>query len=238
MSEPGYSQIALCSREENCANYIHEVTQSFQAGFRERGLKVAVRKINTICSGHCGKGVFVDIGGSVFYHQVKPADVPRIIQDTIVDSDILPQHYAMERSMEGDEKIIYERAANVLIYTEAQFCLADGLRQALQRDGLSSCGKCVPCRLGVKKLDQLLSRFLEGKARVDDVERLRELAVVMDISSRCALASKFISPLFTAMRHFGEELNFVCVLSEHSSRVCELKDYGGRLLADIAREGV
>lgn len=226
MAEPGYSYIGLCSREDNCSNYILEVSNAFQSMLKQMGLKVAVRKINTVCSGHCKKGVFVDIGGSVFYDMVKPADVPSIIKDTLLDGDILPQHFFMEHSVVGDEKVIYDRPANVLIYTESGFCLAEGLRNLLRKDGLSSCGKCVPCRIGIKKLDQLLSAFLAGKARVSDVQSMSELPQIMDIASRCALVSKFIAPLKLAMDHFGEELNFVCVLSKDSSRTCGLEDRG------------
>jgi len=165
---------------------------------------------------------------------VRPDNVESIIRDTILEGDVLSAHYSIERSFVGDEKVIYDRPANVLIYTDSQFCLAEGLRGLLRKDGLSSCGKCVPCRLGVKKLDQILSALLDGKARVDDVDRLRELAVVMDASSRCALAGKFVAPLFVAMDNFGEELNFVCVLSEDASCVCELKDSGGRCLTGSA----
>jgi len=165
---------------------------------------------------------------------VRPDNVESIIRDTILEGDVLSAHYSIERSFVGDEKVIYDRPANVLIYTDSQFCLAEGLRGLLRKDGLSSCGKCVPCRLGVKKLDQILSALLDGKARVDDVDRLRELAVVMDASSRCALAGKFVAPLFVAMDNFGEELNFVCALSEDASCVCELKDSGGRCLTGSA----
>ncbi|MEW5949016.1 MAG: NADH-ubiquinone oxidoreductase-F iron-sulfur binding region domain-containing protein [Thermodesulfobacteriota bacterium] len=234
MPEPRYSYIALCSRDENCTNQVHEVTTAFQEKFKDLGVKVGIRKIKTVCSGRCNKGVFVDIGGAVFYHMVRPDNVESVIRDTILEGDVLSAHYSIERSFVGDEKVIYDRAANVLIYIDSQFCLAEGLRGLLRKDGLSSCGKCVPCRLGVKKLDQILSALLAGKARVDDVDRLRELAVVMDASSRCALAGKFVAPLFVAMDNFGEELNFVCVLSEDASRVCELKDSGGRCLTGSA----
>ncbi len=234
MAEPRCSYIAICSREENCINRVHEVTHFFQKKFEELDLKVAVRKIKTICSGHCKKGVFVDIGGSVFYHMVKADDVTSIVKETILDGDTLPAHFSMEHSILGDEKFIYDRAVNVLIYTDPEFSLAEGLLGLLRKEGLSSCGKCVPCRLGVKNLDQILSALLVGKAKVTDMDRLRELAVVMDISSRCALASKFVAPLFVAMDHFGEELNFVCVLSKDVSRVCKLDPSSGSRLAESA----
>ncbi len=234
MPEPRYSYISLCSRDENCTNQVHEVTTAFQDKFKELGIKVSVRKIKTVCSGCCKKGVFVDIGGAVFYHMVRPDNVESIIRDTILEGDILSAYCSIERSFVGDEKMVYDRSANVLIYTDSQFCLAEGVRSLLRKDGLSSCGKCVPCRLGVKKLDQILSALLAGKARVDDVDRLRELGVVMDASSRCALAGKFVAPLFVAMDSFGEELSFICVLSEDVSRACTLKEHGGRCIAETA----
>ncbi|MEW6326481.1 MAG: NADH-ubiquinone oxidoreductase-F iron-sulfur binding region domain-containing protein [Thermodesulfobacteriota bacterium] len=234
MPEPRYSYIALCSRDENCTNQVHEVTTAFQEKFKELGVKVGVRKIKTVCSGRCKRGVFVDMGGAMFYHMVRPDNVESIIRDTILEGDVLSAHYSIEHSFAGDEKITYDRSSNVLIYLDSQFCLAEGLRVLLRKDGLSSCGKCVPCRLGVKKLDQILSALLAGKARVDDVDRLRELAVVMDASSRCALASKFVAPLFMAMDNFGEELNFICVLSEDLSRACKLKEHGGQCIAETA----
>lgn len=234
MPEPRYSSVALCSREENCINQVHAVTAAFKEKFQELGLKVAVRRIKTVCSGRCKKGVFMDIGGSVFYRMVRVDDVASIVKDTMLDGDILPTHFSMERLIADDEKVIYDRSSNVLIYTDPGFCLTEGLRDLLRKDGLSSCGKCVPCRLGVKKLDQILSALLAGKARVNDMDRLHELAMVMDASSRCALAGKFVAPLFLAIDHLGEELNFVCILGEDSSRACKLDEHGGRCLAGTA----
>ncbi|MFH1147361.1 MAG: NADH-ubiquinone oxidoreductase-F iron-sulfur binding region domain-containing protein [Pseudomonadota bacterium] len=224
MGEPGYSYIALCHRDGNCANYVQEVTNGFQAKLKELGLKVAVRKIKTICSGRCRKGVFVDVGGSVFYGMVKPVDVASVVKETIMDGDILPQHFLMERFSVDDEKIIYDRDACILIYSEPGFSLTEGLRELLRKEGLASCGKCIPCRLGVKTLDKLLSAFIEGKTKVHDIERVRELAEIMDISSRCALAGKFIAAILVAMDHFGQELNLICVLGEDSGRTCRLNN--------------
>lgn len=234
MSEPRYSYIAICSRAENCLNRVHEVTRAFQDRFKELGLKVAIRKVKTVCSGHCKKGVFVDIGGAAFYQLVKEDNVSAIVRDTILEGDILQAHFSIERSIVGDEKVVYDRAAGVLIDTDPGFCLAEGLRALLHKDGLSSCGKCVPCRLGVKKLDRLLASLAAGKAGVHDMDRLRELALVMDVSSRCALGGKFVAPLFVAMEHFGKDLNFICVLGESSSGVCNLKMPVTPYLSEIA----
>lgn len=224
MAEPGYSHIALCYREDNCANYVHEVANDFQTKLKELGLKVAVRKIKTVCSGRCKDGVFVDVGGSVFYGLIKPVDVVSVIKETVMEGDILQQHFLMERSADKEKKIVYERDSNILIYSEPGSSLAESLRDLLRKEGLASCGKCVPCRLGVKALDKLLSAFIEGKTKVHDIERVRELAEIMDISSRCALASKFIAPILVVMAHFGQELNLICVLSEDSGRICKLNN--------------
>ena len=68
-----------------------------------------------------------------------------------------------------------------------------------------SCGKCVPCRVGTKMMNDLLKKFCDNKATALDLERLEELAVYVKEASLCGLGGSAPNPLLSTLRHFREE---------------------------------
>lgn len=69
-----------------------------------------------------------------------------------------------------------------------------------------SCGMCVPCRVGLKKLAQMLEKAEKGQAWPDDIEAMRELAEHIKRSARCGLAQAAVSPALSLMENFPEVL--------------------------------
>ena len=68
-----------------------------------------------------------------------------------------------------------------------------------------SCGKCVPCRIGTKRLCEILSRIVEGKGREGDIELLEELCNAVKDSSLCGLGQTAPNPVLTTIRYFRDE---------------------------------
>jgi NADH-quinone oxidoreductase subunit F len=68
-----------------------------------------------------------------------------------------------------------------------------------------SCGKCVPCREGLKRMREILTRISEGKGREKDVDLLERLAMAVGDGSLCALGGSAPNPVLTTIRYFRQE---------------------------------
>jgi bidirectional [NiFe] hydrogenase diaphorase subunit len=73
-----------------------------------------------------------------------------------------------------------------------------------------SCGKCVPCRAGTVQLAQLLDRFVERRAALDDLERLEQLCTMVRSTSLCGLGQAAPNPVLSTLRYFRHEYQAAC----------------------------
>jgi NADP-reducing hydrogenase subunit HndC len=72
----------------------------------------------------------------------------------------------------------------------------------LQRE---SCGKCTPCRIGTKRMLELLTKITEGKGEDGDIKTLERLSGVMASTSICGLGRTAPNPFITSFNHFKDE---------------------------------
>ncbi|MGO8685260.1 MAG: NADH-ubiquinone oxidoreductase-F iron-sulfur binding region domain-containing protein [Thermoleophilia bacterium] len=84
-------------------------------------------------------------------------------------------------------------------------CMVDFAKFFLRFTAGESCGKCVPCRLGTKRMLEVLERITEGSAEADDIELLEELAAYIEEDSLCALGGSAPNPVMTTIRYFRDE---------------------------------
>ncbi|HLP03964.1 MAG TPA: NADH-ubiquinone oxidoreductase-F iron-sulfur binding region domain-containing protein, partial [Paludibacter sp.] len=68
-----------------------------------------------------------------------------------------------------------------------------------------SCGKCTPCRIGNKRLYEILERITQGKGTMEDMERLKNLSSVIKDSSLCGLGQTSPNPVLSTIQNFKEE---------------------------------
>lgn len=68
-----------------------------------------------------------------------------------------------------------------------------------------SCGKCAPCRVGNKRLHELLNQITEGKAKPGDIERLRNMSLVIKDTSLCGLGQTSPNPVLSTLDNFMDE---------------------------------
>ena len=92
-----------------------------------------------------------------------------------------------------------------MIIMDENTCMVDVARYFLNFLKDESCGKCLPCREGIKRMLEILNRICEGKGEEGDVELLREIAQTVQETSLCALGGSAPNPLLTTLRYFGEE---------------------------------
>jgi NADH-quinone oxidoreductase subunit F len=92
-----------------------------------------------------------------------------------------------------------------LIVMDEDTCMVDMSRFFLDFVQDESCGKCTPCRIGTKRMLEILDRICEGKGVEGDIERLEELGAMIKDTALCGLGQTAPNPVLSAIRHFRHE---------------------------------
>ena len=118
--------------------------------------------------------------------------IPEAQLDIKVDFDELTQAGAMMGS-------------GGMIVMDEDTCLVDIARYFLEFLSDESCGKCNPCREGIKQMLKILTNITRGLGREDDIERLLEIAETTRGASLCALGKTAPNPVLSTLQYFREE---------------------------------
>ena len=108
-----------------------------------------------------------------------------------------------------------------LIVMDENTCMVDIAKFYLEFTADESCGKCAPCRIGTKRLLDLLTKITEGKGEPEDLDKISRLARHMKSSSLCALGQSAPNPVLSAMEHFGDEYMKHIYAKKCPSGVCK-----------------
>ncbi|MCI8369056.1 MAG: NADH-quinone oxidoreductase subunit NuoF [Clostridia bacterium] len=92
-----------------------------------------------------------------------------------------------------------------LIVMDEDTCMVDIAKFYLEFTADESCGKCTPCRIGTKRMLELLTKITDGKGEKEDLENIKEIAEHMKSSSLCALGQSAPNPILSTLAHFGDE---------------------------------
>ncbi|HHV93684.1 MAG TPA: NADH-quinone oxidoreductase subunit NuoF [Firmicutes bacterium] len=92
-----------------------------------------------------------------------------------------------------------------LIVMDENTCMVDIARFFLEFTRDESCGKCTPCRVGTKRMLEILNRLTEGKGEEGDIEKLEALAKYIKANSLCGLGQSAPNPVLSTLRHFRHE---------------------------------
>ena len=92
-----------------------------------------------------------------------------------------------------------------LVLLDETTCMVDLARFFLTFTQNESCGKCIPCREGTKRMLEILERITKGKGESSDIETLEELAHSIKDSSLCGLGQTAPNPVLSTLRYFRHE---------------------------------
>ena len=105
-----------------------------------------------------------------------------------------------------------------MVVADESTCMVDLARYFLEFTQRESCGKCVPCRLGTKRMLEILERITAGEGEDGDIERLERLATTIKKTSLCGLGQTAPNPVLTTIRYFRDE--YVAHIDEHRCPAC------------------
>ncbi len=119
---------------------------------------------------------------------------------------VIPEQYL-------DSQVDFEELAKLgsimgsggLIVMDEDTCMVDVARYFVDFLFDESCGKCLPCREGLKQARRILGGIVAGKGKEGDIETLQEIAEATSTASLCALGQTAANPMLTTLRYFNDE---------------------------------
>ncbi len=118
--------------------------------------------------------------------------IPASLMDTPIDYDNLTAIGCMMGS-------------GGLIVMDEDNCMVDIAKFFLDFTVDESCGKCTPCRVGTKRLREMLEKITDGKATLEDLDKLEELCYYIKENSLCGLGQTAPNPVLATLKFFREE---------------------------------
>ncbi|PID80410.1 MAG: NADH-quinone oxidoreductase subunit NuoF [Clostridiales bacterium] len=134
---------------------------------------------------------------------------------------ITEQHLDTPIDYESLQAINSIMGSGGMIVMDESNCMVSMAKFFLEFTQDESCGKCTPCRIGTKRMYEILDRLCKGQGKPDDIERLEELGNMIKDSSLCGLGQTAPNPVLSTIRFFREEYE------EHINGTCrsgECKD--------------
>jgi NADP-reducing hydrogenase subunit HndC len=92
-----------------------------------------------------------------------------------------------------------------LIVMDEDNCMVDIAKFFLQFTVDESCGKCTPCRVGTKRMLEILDKITEGKGTMEDLDTLEDLAYYIKENALCGLGQTAPNPVLSTLRYFRDE---------------------------------
>jgi len=128
-----------------------------------------------------------------------------------------------------DIPVDYENLASIgcivgsggMIVMDEDNCMVDIAKFFLEFTVDESCGKCTACRVGTRRMLELLTKITEGKATMDDLTKLEELCVYIKNNSLCALGQTAPNPVLSTLKFFRDEYVAHIVDKKCPAHVCK-----------------
>ncbi|MBR6548684.1 MAG: NADH-quinone oxidoreductase subunit NuoF [Clostridia bacterium] len=92
-----------------------------------------------------------------------------------------------------------------LIVMDEDNCMVDIAKFFLEFTVDESCGKCTPCRVGTRRMLEILEKITDGRGEDGDIEKLEELAMTIKATSLCGLGQTAPNPVLSTLRYFRDE---------------------------------
>lgn len=115
------------------------------------------------------------------------------------------QHLDMPMTFDSLQEAGAMIGSGGLVVMDESTCMVEVARYFLSFTQEESCGKCPPCRVGTKRMLEILEKFTSGEATEEDLERLEELSEYVADSSLCGLGKTAPTPVDTTLRYFRDE---------------------------------
>jgi NADH-quinone oxidoreductase subunit F len=118
---------------------------------------------------------------------------------------IPPQHLNVEVDFDSLQEVGAVMGSGGMIVVDEDTCMVEFSKYFLKFAQAESCGKCIPCRVGGKRMLEILTRITEGQGKMEDIDTIKTIAKGMETGSLCALGQLTPGPVMSALRYFESE---------------------------------
>ncbi|MEA2082925.1 MAG: NADH-quinone oxidoreductase subunit NuoF [Thermodesulfobacteriota bacterium] len=147
------------------------------------------------------KEIVFDIGGGIAEGKLFKA-----VQTGGPSGGCIPQeHMDLPVDYENLTRVGSMMGSGGMVVLDESDCMVNMARFFLEFTQAESCGKCTPCRIGTKRLLEILTRITEGQGRKGDIDLLLDLAADIKDTSLCGLGMSAPNPVITTIRYFRHE---------------------------------
>jgi NADH-quinone oxidoreductase subunit F len=108
-----------------------------------------------------------------------------------------------------------------LVVMDEDTCMVEVARFFMNFTQNESCGKCVPCREGTRRMLEILERIVQGKGRMEDLDLLEELATTITATALCGLGKTAAGPVVSTLKYFREEYEAHILEKRCPAKVCQ-----------------
>jgi NADH:ubiquinone oxidoreductase subunit F (NADH-binding) len=130
------------------------------------------------------------------------------------------QHIDLPVDYEGLKSVGSMMGSGGMVVLDETDCMVNISKFFLEFTQSESCGKCVPCRIGTKRLLEILTRITEGKGKKGDIELLQTLAEDVRDSSLCGLGMSAPNPVLSTIKYFRHEYEAHINQKKCPAKVC------------------
>ncbi len=191
---------------------------------RSKGTKIfsLVGKINNcglveVAMGTPLKKIIYDIGGGIPHQKRFKAIQTGGPSGGCIPESLMDLQIDFERLKEAGSMM----GSGGMIVMDEDTCMVDVARYFLNFLNEESCGKCVPCRVGVKRMHEIVSRICDGKGEPEDLQRLEELGETIKEAALCGLGKSAPNPVLSTLRHFRHEYDAHVNEKRCPAKVCK-----------------
>jgi NADH:ubiquinone oxidoreductase subunit F (NADH-binding) len=148
------------------------------------------------------KEIIYDIGGGM---EKRNRELKAVQTGGPSGGCIPASHIDMSVDYESLMRIGSMMGSGGMVVMDNYTCMVDMAKFFISFTQSESCGKCVPCRIGTKRMQEILTRITGGKGKEDDIDLLVELGTDIKLSSLCGLGQSAPNPVLSTIKFFRKE---------------------------------
>jgi len=148
--------------------------------------------------------IIFDIGGGVQGGEFKAVQIGGPSGGCLCIS-ATEDHLDLELDFDSLKKVGAMIGSGGLVVMNDKSCMVEVARFFMNFTQNESCGKCVPCREGTKRMLELLNDIVEGRGTLEHIELLEELAETISATALCGLGKTAASPVVSTLKYFRDE---------------------------------
>lgn len=214
--------LTVCVPKPGCSCGCEDIRTALAEELAKAGMDIPIGSAKVGCAGSCGAGPFIGFPQkSFFYLGVRPDRVREIVAETIVRGRVLLDLISINPDRSYRPDIYYENKTGFIATIHDKICMVEVAKYFLDFEENVSCGKCTPCRLGMKRMHESIHKIVTGSGTEDDLGQIRELCQAMIEIPNCEFAMTSSRPVLSAITYFEDEFKAHIEQKECPAGVCK-----------------